>query len=150
MPSEMRYENCVCVDASLVVKWLVSEPDSAQALDVLEEWMRREVKMIAPPLIDYEVGSVLRKLSARGRIDVDEARQRLHIFESLSIGHVHPPFLLRRAWEMAVRHGLHTIYDASYAALSELTGTRLYTCDQALISALNWPSDMAVNPLGTA
>ncbi len=52
MPSEMRYENCVCVDASLVVKWLVSEPDSAQALDVLEEWMRREVKMIAPPVND--------------------------------------------------------------------------------------------------
>lgn len=150
MLGEMRYENCVCVDASLVAKWLVSEPDSAQALDVLEAWMRQGVQMIAPPLIDYEVGSVLRKLSARGRIDVDEARQRLHIFESLGIRHVHPPFLLRRSWEIAVRHGLYTIYDASYAALSELTGTRLYTCDQTLISALSWPSDMIVNPLGAS
>ncbi|MEA4884027.1 MAG: type II toxin-antitoxin system VapC family toxin [Clostridia bacterium] len=150
MSERARFESCVCVDASLVVKWLVSEPDSLQALDVLEEWMRQGVRMIAPSLIDYEVASVLRKLAARGSVSVDEARQRLHLFESLAIQHVSPPFLLRRAWEMANRHGLYTVYDASYAALSELTGTRLYTCDEALISALGWSPDMIVNPLAKA
>jgi len=97
-----------------------------------------------------EVGSVLRKLAARGVLEVDDARQRLHMFESLGIQHMHPPFLLRRAWEIANSHSLYTIYDASYAALSELTGTRLYTCDRALIEALNWSSDLVINPLATA
>jgi len=108
MLSGTPYENCVCVDASLVVKWLVNEPDSIRALDVLEEWIRRGVRMIAPPL------------------------------------------LLRRAWEIANSHSLYTIYNASYAALSELTGTRLYTCDRALIDALSWSSDLVINPLATA
>jgi predicted nucleic acid-binding protein len=150
MLNRTPYEDCICVDASLVVKWLVSEPDSMQALDVLEEWMRKGVGMIAPPLLDYEVGSVLRKLAARGILEVDEARQRLHMFEALGIQHVRPPFLLRRAWEIANSHGLYTIYDASYAALSELTGTRLYTCDRALIEALNWSPDLVIDPLATA
>lgn len=150
MLNRTPYENCVCVDASLVVKWLVSEPDSMQALDVLEEWTRKGVGMIAPPLLDYEVGSVLRKLAARGILEVDEARQRLHMFEALGIQHMRPPFLLRRAWEIATGRRLYTIYDASYAALSELTGARLYTCDQALISALGWSPDMVINPLATA
>ena len=97
-----------------------------------------------------EVGSALRKLAARGVLAVDDARQRLHMFESLGIQHMHPPFLLRRAWEIANSHSLYTIYDASYAALSELTGTRLYTCDRALIEALNWSSDLVINPLATA
>ena len=150
MLNRTRYEDCVCVDASLVVKWLVSEPDSMRALDVLEEWIGRGVRMIAPPLLDYEVGSVLRKLTARGVLEVDDARQRLHMFERLGIQHMHPPFLLRRAWEIANSHSLYTIYDASYAALSELTGTRLYTCDRALIEALSWSSDLVINPLVTA
>lgn len=111
MLNRTRYEDCVCVDASLVVKWLVSEPDSMRALD---------------------------------------ARQRLHMFDSLGIQYMHPPFLLRRAWEIANSHSLYTIYDASYAALSELTGTRLYTCDRALIEALSWSSDLVINPLVTA
>ncbi len=149
MLSGTPYENCVCVDASLVVKWLVNEPDSIRALDVLEEWIRRGVRMIAPPLLDYEVGSVLRKLAARGVLEVDDARQRLHMFESLGIQHVHPPLLLRRAWEIANSHSLYTIYNASYAALSELTGTRLYACDRALIDALSWSSDLVINPLAT-
>ncbi len=97
-----------------------------------------------------EVGSALRKLAARGVLAVDDARQRLHMFESLGIQHMHPPFLLRRAWEIANSHSLYTIYGASYAALSELTGTRLYTCDRALIEALNWSSDLVINPLATA
>ena len=124
--------------------------DSLYCLDVLEESMRKGVGMIAPPVLGYEVGSVLRKLAARGVLEVDEARQRLHMFETLGIQHVHHPFLLRRAWEIANSRGLYTIYDASYAALSELTGTRLYTCDHTLMKALGWSPDMIIDPLASA
>ncbi|MGI6518478.1 MAG: hypothetical protein ACOX4C_06785 [Bacillota bacterium] len=39
------------------------------------------------------------------------------------------------------------MYDASYVALAELTGTRLYTCDGALVRALGGSTDMIINPL---
>lgn len=138
----------VCVDASLVAKWLIDEDDSPLALDVLERWIQQSTDMVAPILIDYEMGSVLRKVAARGLISADEARERLHLLEVLPIRRLHPPFLLQRAWAIATRYGLYTIYDASYAALAEHLGVRLYTCDKAFISALGGESDMIVNPVG--
>ncbi len=64
MRRRTKFESCVCVDASLVVKWLVDEPDSHRALALLEEWIVQGTRLIAPSLLDYEVGSVLRKLAA--------------------------------------------------------------------------------------
>ena len=115
--------------------------------DTLEQWIDQGVQMMSPLLIDYEVGSVLRKIAARSVLDIDETRQRLHLFESLPIQRMHLPFLLRRAWEIGNKHGMYTVYDAAYVALADLTGNRLYTCDNALISSLGGESDMITNPL---
>lgn len=149
MPRSNAVESSVCVDASLVVKWLVSEEDSAKALNVLGQWIEGSVNMIAPVIIDYEVASVLRKVVSRGLIDAYEARERLCLFESLPIRRLHSPSLLRRAWETACRHRMPTVYDASYVALAEITGTRLYTCDEALVSAMARGGEpgLIVNPL---
>ncbi|NLH87590.1 MAG: type II toxin-antitoxin system VapC family toxin [Firmicutes bacterium] len=147
MRRRTKFESCVCVDASLVVKWLVDEPDSHRALALLEEWIVQGTRLIAPSLLDYEVGSVLRKLAARGVLPIDSARERLHLYEALDIELLSPPFIIRRAWELSVGYGLYTVYDASYVALAELTGTRLYTCDGALVRALGGSTDMIINPL---
>ncbi len=149
MRRRSKFDNCVCVDASLVVKWLVDEPDSPEALALLEGWIVQGTGLIDPHLLDYEVGSVLRKLSARDLLPVDSARERLHLYEALGIELLAPPFLLRRAWELSVSHRLYTIYDAAYVALAELTGTRLYTCDRVLVKALGGATDMIINPLDT-
>ena len=149
MRRRSKFDNCVCVDASLVVKWLVDEPDSPEALALLEGWIVQGTGLIAPHLLDYEVGSVLRKLSARDLLPVDSARERLHLYEALGIELLAPPFLLRRAWELSVSYRLYTIYDAAYVALAELTGTRLYTCDRVLVKALGGATDMIINPLDT-
>ncbi|MGI6518477.1 MAG: type II toxin-antitoxin system VapC family toxin [Bacillota bacterium] len=98
MRRRTKFESCVCVDASLVVKWLVDEPDSHRALALLEEWIVQGTRLIAPSLLDYEVGSVLRKLAARGVLPIDSARERLHLYEALDIELLSPPFIIRRAW----------------------------------------------------
>jgi predicted nucleic acid-binding protein len=147
MPFGDALELSVCVDASLVVKWLVSEADSTEALTVLERLIHGSTQMVAPYLIDYEVASVLRRIAARGEVAVDEALARVALLEMLPIRRLHSPFLLRRAWEIASRYGLPTVYDACYVALAEITGARLYTCDEALISALGGKSDLIVNPM---
>jgi predicted nucleic acid-binding protein len=50
----------VCVDASLVLKLVLGEDDSPQVLTLWRRWIDESITVIAPPLLAYEVTSVLR------------------------------------------------------------------------------------------
>ncbi len=50
----------VCVDSSLVLKLAVPEEDSQRAQEKWERWAQQETEVVAPPLLWYEVTSVLR------------------------------------------------------------------------------------------
>lgn len=64
---------CV-VDASVVLKWFLREPDSAAADSLLEKFLNNEADLIAPDLILVETASALWKRAiVRKEISADEA-----------------------------------------------------------------------------
>ncbi len=52
-------DDVVVVDASLALKWVLSEDDSDKARKLLQEWINADVEIIAPALFAYEVTSII-------------------------------------------------------------------------------------------
>lgn len=142
-------ERTVCVDASVVVKWLVDEDDSDVALYVLERWCEVGTVLVAPSLLEFEVYSVLRRLSFQRRVSPERAREGVDYFHALGIEIRTHSLLLKRAWEPPVRFQRPTIYDMTYVALAEIEGCRLYTSDNRLLNIVGH-SPRWVKPLPTA
>ena len=118
----------IVADASLVVDFLIManlRPDIV-ALVAAQE------RMFAPELMEFEVGSVLRKHNLRGDLPDSRAAQALAEFRELRFELFEARSIAVRAWEL--RHNL-TYYDASYVALAELLGLPLYTLDRRLAAS---------------
>jgi predicted nucleic acid-binding protein len=52
-------KNVVVVDTSIVIKWIIDEPDSDIAMTLLVKWISEGTTIIAPLLLAYEVANVL-------------------------------------------------------------------------------------------
>ena len=69
------------VDASVVLKWFLPEPDSAAADFLLEQFLNDEVELIAPDLILLETANALwKRVRLRHEISADEAS---HVYRDL-------------------------------------------------------------------
>lgn len=116
----------VVVDASAVLELLKG---SAQGLRLLERYLEPDVTLHSPHLIDAEVLHALRRWTFTGGVSPERARERLELYQGLSIRrHAHGPFL-DRAWQL--RANLSG-YDALYVAVAEGLGLLLLTADARL------------------
>ncbi len=88
--------------------------------------------MAAPEILDLEVVSVLRRLSAVGRVPVRRAELALRDLADSPIRRSRHRPLLGRCWEL---RDTVTVYDAAYVALAELLGCALLTGDGRLSRA---------------
>jgi predicted nucleic acid-binding protein len=116
----------IVLDASVVVEIL---RNGALAASIWQDLASRTDPFIVPHLLDVEVASALRSLTAGRRIDPQRVAVALEGLAALPAErYPHTP-LLGRMWEL--RHNF-TAYDAVYIALAEATGAVLYTCDEKL------------------
>ncbi len=122
----------VCVDSSLVLKLAVPEEDSERAQEQWEHWAKKATEVVAPPLIWYEVTSVLRNRAHRGRLTLDESSEALEALLDLNISIVSPTDLHRTAWELATRLDQPAAYDAHYLALTQELDCPFWTADHRL------------------
>lgn len=112
------------VDAGVVVELVAGNLDPGRLGD--EE-------LAAPHLIDSEVTHVLRGLVRRDVLSDSQAATALDGFSLLTLNRFPADWLRARMW--GLRHDL-TAYDATYIALTELTGaTSLLTTDARLAAA---------------
>lgn len=116
----------IVLDASVVVELLTN---SVRAYAIREELAKEEEAFIVPHLIDVEVVSAIRRLTAGERVDSHRSREILTELAILPAERYSHTPLLSRIWEL--RHKF-TAYDATYIALAEATGSILYTCDEKL------------------
>ena len=118
----------IVVDASLLVRVLAFAGDegaAARAAVAGEDWH-------APHLIDLEVTSAVRRLTAAGDLEAPAADDVVRRLAAAPVErYPHTP-LLGRAWELRASV---TPYDASYVALAEALDCRLLTCDGRLARA---------------
>lgn len=114
------------VDTSVVVKWTVREAGSDDATDLLGR------ALVAPDLIQAELGSVLAKKVRRGEIRADQARRAFAA--SLDLVSMMPsPLFAGAALELSLDLE-HAIYDCYFLAAAEAYGSFLVTADRAFVT----------------
>ena len=112
------------IDASVATLWFLPQPRSQEARAVL----RTSQALIAPALLQLEVGSAL--LRAVRRRDMQPELARESVFDVLpeAVELMEMPGLLRQAYALALDHG-GSLTDAMYIALARNSGALLITED---------------------
>lgn len=118
------------VDASVAVKWLVTEHHSTHALALGS----RAEALIAPDLIHAETANALWKKVARQEITTAEALARLDVGPFLETVFPTPP-LVPVALKLALAYG-RTVYDSVYLALALGQNCHLVTADRRFFNAV--------------
>ena len=121
------------IDASIGVKWVVPEADSAKAVNLLGE-----SNLVVPTLFHAEVGNALWKKARRNEIEIEPILPFFRALPDLVQTLSEVPFA-GRAVEMAVELG-HPIYDCIYLAIAEAMDDELVTADQSFLSLLSTSS----------
>lgn len=117
------------IDASVAVAYLSMGPDRAVARRRL---LDEPGDLVAPHLIDAEVGHALRRGAASGAISPEIADAAIATLVVLPISRFPHVGLMRRAWELRNSVSFH---DGLYVALAELLDLPLLTLDLRLARA---------------
>ena len=123
------------LDASVALKWVLAEADSAKALRLRADFQTGAHELLAPDVFPVEVGHALTRAERRTILPVGHAA--IHLANILGTPpQLHPTLpLLRRAVSIAstARIGL---YDCLYVALAEREGCEFVTADDRLVRNL--------------
>jgi predicted nucleic acid-binding protein len=123
------------VDSSVVIKWFVPEVQSAEARRILDGYLTGALRLIAPDLLDAEVGNIVWKKHLAQGMAIADAEETLELFQSLAIERISNAALLRDAWSIAVRHH-RTVYDSLYVALAQRERCSFVSADDKLVRAI--------------
>lgn len=118
----------VVVDASVVVAALVD----VSAVGRWAEVVLVDGGLLAPHLMPFEVGNILRRAALRGEISDDVARLAHADLVDMAVELVAYEAVAARAWAL---RGSVTVYDATYVALAESVNAPLMTLDRRLARA---------------
>jgi predicted nucleic acid-binding protein len=128
------------VDSSVVAKWILPEPDSAQAQRLITDIVLQGERLIILDLALVEVANAIWKLHHRSLATLAEARQFLDELLRCPV-HIEPALrLLKSALEIAAIYD-RAIYDALFVALVDDLKLRGVTADEPLYHAVqsNFP-----------
>ncbi|HEY6539310.1 MAG TPA: type II toxin-antitoxin system VapC family toxin [Ktedonobacteraceae bacterium] len=130
--------NSVVVDTSVALKWVLDEPDSNIAVQLLEEWNNRETLIMAPALLAYEITNALYQRMRRSDFSLERCKEALIGFTSVSIEFDFSQVfsLSSRTTELAKLYNLPATYDAHYLALAERQQCELWTADKRLWNSI--------------
>ncbi len=125
----------VVIDASVAVKWFVTEKDSDKALKLRDSYQRGNFELVAPTLIYYEVLNALRfhphyKLTEAELLNVVAALRGMQIVTETTTE------MWFRAFEVSISQNI-TVYDAVYIGISLVLDTKIVTSDKRLAERLD-------------
>jgi predicted nucleic acid-binding protein len=123
------------IDSSVMVKWVLAEPDSDRALKLRDNLRNSVDDLLSPDLFTVEAAHALTRAERQLLIPVGQARALLlDILTTPPQVYPFQPFLLR-AIDIAstVRIG---VYDCIYVTLAEQQRCELVTADTTLVRVL--------------
>lgn len=120
----------VCVDASLVLKWLLHEEGSDTALELLDRWKKEGIQLIAPGLIDYEIGSALRKKILRNHLHSDDLLPLFDLYMRTGLLLFHLSDLVAQSVPLAGLLDQPTVYDVAYLLIAKQQKADFVTADE--------------------
>ncbi len=112
----------IVVDASIALKWVLEEPGSDAAEELLEE------DLAAPSLWLLEAGNALWRRTVRKELTQAEAEERLTELGKAPVASVPLEQDLPEAMRLALQLN-HPVYDCLYLALAKRLGTYVVTAD---------------------
>ena len=130
----MSSSSTICIDASLVVRLVVSQSDPFHAQ--WENWAQENTRVVAPSLLYYEVTNGLYRYEKSGILPLEAVNKSLAAALAFPIQLFGDAELHRHAKTLAKKYSLNATYDAHYLALAERMGIELWTADARLVNAL--------------
>ncbi len=127
--------NVVVVDASIAVKWVLTENGTVDARSLLAHWVATRLQPIAPSWFACEVANVVYRRAHAGEITLDGAKILLNTVLAIVALRDAPGSDAVRAIEMADRARQQTPYDACYLALAEREQCDYWTDDARFVKA---------------
>ena len=127
--------NIAIIDANLVIKAILPNPENAGCQAVLEHL--NGVQLAAPALWVYEVTSTFAKAVHFGQITGEEGSTALHQALALGVQIIIPDetqCLLAYQWTLKLK--LAAAYDSFYLAIAEALEADFWTADQRLFRSL--------------
>jgi predicted nucleic acid-binding protein len=125
----MRY----VLDASIALKWVLVEPDTAKARELRSDFRIAVHELIAPESFALEIAHGLTKAQRRGMIP-DAWRFWTDLMSTVPSLFATQP-LTPRAIQIATNARIG-VYDCLYVALAEREGCELITADLRLLNSL--------------
>ena len=117
------------VDASVAVKWVISEPGRSAAVPLLSLYEADRIDLLAPRLLVHEVASALSKLSRRRKISNSHADYAFRSFELHLPELVDDAELASPALSLSLQHQM-SYWDCLYLALAIERRADLITADR--------------------
>lgn len=115
------------IDASVAIKWVVTEEGSSDAVALLSG-----APLCAPDLMMAECANILWKKVARGELSAQVATLAARALEHAAV-ELHPMrALIERATQLAIDLD-HPAYDCIYLALAQANGWQFVTADKRLL-----------------
>jgi predicted nucleic acid-binding protein len=123
------------LDASVALKWVLTEADSAKAVSLRDDFRKQLHEFLAPDVFPVEVAHALTRAERRGLLKPPHAIRLLADILSSPIPlHPYLPLLSRAvAISSAMRCG---VYDCLHIALAEREGCEFLTADDKLVKNL--------------
>ena len=112
------------VDTSVLIAVIVGEPERDAIVSVTSDQT-----LIGPGSIPWEVGNAFTAMVKQRRIDVEDARKGLEIFDSIPLRYVHTD--MANALSIAAREGIYA-YDAYFLDCAVRYRAPLLTLDRQL------------------
>jgi predicted nucleic acid-binding protein len=122
--------NTFVIDASIVVKWVINEEGTENALA-----LRGRTKLIAPELLTAECANIFWKKVQRDELTMDEACFAARLVQVADIELLQTRALLEAATRIAIELN-HPAYDCVYIALATEHDCRFVTADRRLLRKL--------------
>ena len=126
-----------CIDASVIVKLVLKgEPYRVTARRLVRESTAAGIELIAPPLFESEVDTVIRKRVVSGKLSLQDAYKAYNTLDRMPVQIVTHLNIRQRARDITEQFTLSTVYDATYAALAELRGCEFWTADKVFYNSV--------------
>lgn len=126
----------VCLDANILLKLVLNEPDSHLVDELWRSWLDRGVYPAAPYLFPFEITVVIRKLVFQRKLDAESGLKALRKALAFDVQLLTFPGIHEQAWFLASRFNQPATYETFYLALAERLGCEFWTADHRLVNTV--------------
>ena len=144
----------IVIDASVALKWFLADEEYGQkALGILDKYVSKEIDILAPSLLEYELINGLLIAKKRGRIKEEKILMAADGFTSLELNLRNISFFYPKVIEYCSQFN-RSAYDSSYLALADDERAPFITADRELYTAVKkdlkwveWLGDFSLSDL---